>query len=151
MVTGELPAALTPGSGTNVLRGVLATSAASAWTVGDYYNGTVDKTLILHWNGKHWLRSSQSERRDRQQRSERDRGHVVQEHIRRGRCHQRRQLEGAHPALERIPLASRGRDGIPGTAGNELNALFALSPTSIWAVGSYNDGGFNRTLIEHCR
>jgi hypothetical protein len=36
------------------LSGVAATSASNAWAVGDYYNGSVDKTLVLHWNGTAW-------------------------------------------------------------------------------------------------
>jgi hypothetical protein len=42
----------------------------------------------------------------------------------------------------------RGRG--PGTAGNTLDATYTQSPTSTWAVGSFNNGHFNRTLIEHC-
>jgi hypothetical protein len=38
----------------------------------------------------------------------------------------------------------------PGTVGNDLSAIYAQSPASIWAVGTYNNGHFNRTLIEHC-
>jgi hypothetical protein len=37
-----------------------------------------------------------------------------------------------------------------GTSGNSLNAVFALSPADIWAVGDYSNGGHNRTLTEHC-
>jgi hypothetical protein len=39
----------------NVLYGVTATSAASAWAVGYYFTSTsTTKTLILHWNGRRW-------------------------------------------------------------------------------------------------
>jgi hypothetical protein len=38
------------------LSGITATSASNAWAVGDYTTGTlsIQKTLILHWNGKTW-------------------------------------------------------------------------------------------------
>ena len=36
------------------LDGVAATSPDNAWAVGEYYNGTVNQTLIEHWNGKTW-------------------------------------------------------------------------------------------------
>jgi hypothetical protein len=38
------------------LNGVTATSSSNAWTVGSFYNGSKDKTLILHWNGTAWRR-----------------------------------------------------------------------------------------------
>ena len=38
----------------NVLGGVAATSASNAWAVGEYFHGTTDQTLILHWNGTAW-------------------------------------------------------------------------------------------------
>jgi hypothetical protein len=38
----------------NELSGVAATSSTNAWAVGDYYNGTTNRTLIEHWNGKKW-------------------------------------------------------------------------------------------------
>ena len=41
-------------SNTNVLNDVTATSAANAWAVGYYSNGTAIQTLIEHWNGTAW-------------------------------------------------------------------------------------------------
>jgi len=38
----------------NNLTGVTATSAASAWAVGDLGTPLGDRTLILHWNGTAW-------------------------------------------------------------------------------------------------
>ncbi len=45
-----------PGSSTNVLSGVAATSAASAWAVGSYSNSASGPvlTLILRWDGSNW-------------------------------------------------------------------------------------------------
>ena len=40
----------------NVLDGVAATSASNAWAVGEYFHGTTDQTLVLHWNGTAWKR-----------------------------------------------------------------------------------------------
>jgi hypothetical protein len=39
----------------------------------------------------------------------------------------------------------------PGTSDSTLDAVYAVSPATVWAVGSYNNGGHNRTLIERCR
>ena len=44
-----------PGSvGLDFLSGVAATSTASAWAVGEYYNGSAYQTLVLRWNGTAW-------------------------------------------------------------------------------------------------
>jgi hypothetical protein len=43
-----------PSSDGNFLNGVSATSSTNAWAVGYYFNGTVKRTLILHWNGTSW-------------------------------------------------------------------------------------------------
>jgi hypothetical protein len=47
-----------PGGSSNLneLSGVAATSSSNAWAVGDYYNGTTFRTLIVHWNGTGWKR-----------------------------------------------------------------------------------------------
>jgi hypothetical protein len=37
-----------------------------------------------------------------------------------------------------------------GTSGNDLNAVFALSPASVWAAGEYNNSGPDQTLIDYC-
>jgi hypothetical protein len=39
----------------------------------------------------------------------------------------------------------------PGTSDSTLDAVYAVSPATAWAVGSYNNGGHNKTLIEQCR
>jgi len=47
------------GSGrNNYLTGVSATSASNVWAVGEYANGTTDRTLILHYNGTSWKQVS---------------------------------------------------------------------------------------------
>jgi hypothetical protein len=40
----------------NVLDGVAAPSANSAWAVGNYETATGQNTLVLHWNGSKWAR-----------------------------------------------------------------------------------------------
>ncbi len=50
----QVPSPNPGGSHTNLLNGVTATSAANAWAVGYYFNGTANRTLIEHWNGTAW-------------------------------------------------------------------------------------------------
>jgi hypothetical protein len=38
----------------NYLNDVTCTSASDCWAVGSYYNGSVGRTLIEHWNGTTW-------------------------------------------------------------------------------------------------
>jgi hypothetical protein len=42
----------------NILAGVTATSTRNAWAVGQTNTGTVDHSLILHWNGRRWAVAS---------------------------------------------------------------------------------------------
>ena len=132
---------------------MLASSATSAWAVASNYdNGTADRTLILHWNGRHWQRSS----------SVPTPGPAATTSTRSGPRRPRTYTRiGNHSngTVDKVLIlhwdgrsARRVVPGQnPGTVINDLNAVFALSATSIWAVGSYNNGGFNQTLVEHCR
>jgi hypothetical protein len=44
-----------PGTGTDSrLFGVHALTASNAWAVGEYYEGSIFKTLIVHWDGSAW-------------------------------------------------------------------------------------------------
>ncbi len=139
------------GSGTNALRGVVASSPTSSWAVGDYYNGTADKTLILHWNGRQWARWPSPNAGNGT--SSNDLGAIGGTSAANiysvgqtftGTSSQALLLHWNGTHWRTVPAKN------PGTVGNGLDALYALSPASIWAVGSYNNGGFNRTLIERC-
>ncbi len=60
VVTGIVPAAASAATcqswtgAIDSLSAVRAVSASDVWAVGASSNGTVDKTLILHWNGHKW-------------------------------------------------------------------------------------------------
>jgi hypothetical protein len=52
-VAGQaLPAAAAPSNG--VLRSAAARSSNDVWAAGYYYDGTVDRTLVKHWDGSGW-------------------------------------------------------------------------------------------------
>jgi hypothetical protein len=92
-----------PGSGYNMLRGVTAISASNIWAVGYYVNiGTSNfQTIIEHWNGRKWT-------------------------------------------LIRSPN--------PGSGGNYLFGISAISERNIWTIGYYNPtstSSNSQTLIEH--
>ncbi len=50
----SVPRTPAPGRGANALTGVAAIAADDAWAVGSYMDGTVQHTLIEHWNGTRW-------------------------------------------------------------------------------------------------
>jgi hypothetical protein len=137
------------GTSTNELAGVLPTSAASAWAAGWYFNGKVDRTLMLHWNGKHWRKtfspnagSGSNDLAAIGATSARNIYAVGVDLTGTGSKVLILHWNGSHWRV----MAGRN----PGT-NNRLEAVFAQSPGSIWAVGSYSKSGTNRTLIEHCR
>jgi hypothetical protein len=139
------------GSGSNTLWGVLATSASSAWTVGDYQNGSTDKTLILHWNGRHWLKSSSPDVGNGSNDLRAIGGTSAANIYAAGEV-----TNSSGTSTKVLILHWNGkRWGAesapnPGT-GDALAAVFAESAHSIWAVGNFSSGGYDRTLIEHCR
>ena len=47
-----------PSSNVNLLGGVAAVSATDAWAVGQFFAGTGDSTLVLHWNGQKWTQTA---------------------------------------------------------------------------------------------
>jgi hypothetical protein len=132
-----------------VLRGVRADSTTDAWAVGDYNNGTVDKTLILHWGGSHWRVWPSPNVRNRSNDLNAIGG-----------------TSSANAYAVGITFGGTGSTALilhwggshwrvmpspdVGTSGNDLNAVFALSPASVWAAGEYNNSGPDQTLIDYC-
>jgi hypothetical protein len=87
------------GSNGSGLIGVAVLSSCNAWAVGVYNNGSMEKTLIVHWNGSTW---------------------------------------------KQVPSPNPG-----GPDGSILTGVAATSATNVWAVGQYNNGSMDQTLIEH--
>jgi hypothetical protein len=134
-------------TGNNALDGVAATSASSAWAVGDYDtgSGTAVHTLAEHWNGAAWTQvpspspSAGSELISVAATSASNAWAV-----------------GSYPSnaggnltlIERwngtkwtqVPSPSPG-----GTRGSVLSGVAAVSATDAWAVGQY----FNRTMFQY--
>lgn len=50
----QVPSPNPGGSHGSVLTAVTAVSASSIWAVGEYWTATLEKTLVLHWNGRSW-------------------------------------------------------------------------------------------------
>jgi hypothetical protein len=136
-----------PGTSDDDLRGVLVSSAVSAWAVGDYSTGAVDKTLILHWNGHRWQKvfSPNLGSNDLNAIGATSAANIYAVGTDFGTSSRALVLHwnGSHWRTVQAHGLS-----MPGDA---LSAVFALSPASIWAVGVADQGSQERTLIEHCR
>jgi hypothetical protein len=138
-------------SGKNFLFGVAATSATNAWAVGYYDKGTVDRTLIEHWNGTAWtVQNSPSPGGVNGNRlysvsatsatnawavGYYDKGTVDRTLI--------EHWNGTAWTVQPSPnTGSASQD-------NDLHAVAATSATNAFAVGYYDKGTVDRTLIEH--
>jgi hypothetical protein len=136
----------------SALSGVAATSSTDAWAVGYYYDGTVDRTLIEHWNGKAW-----QVQQSRNSRGSGDAGlsgvaatsptnawAVGSYHYGTVRHGGDRTLiehwNGNAWKVQRSPNPSNV---------SRLSGVAATSPTNAWAVGYYHDGTVDLTLVEH--
>ncbi len=143
------------GANGNRLYSVSAISATNAWAVGYYDKGTVDRTLIEHWNGTAWTVQNSPDPGGSAQDNDLhavaatsatnafavgyyskgilDPGRTVIEH-----------WNGTAWTVQRSP-----NPGSPSQL-NDLHAVAATSVGDAWAVGSYDKGTAGGTLvIEH--
>jgi hypothetical protein len=135
------------GSQNNTLRGIRVTSATAAFAVGNWNNGTADQTLILAWNGSRW-RVMPSPNVGKMGNdlyaiggtSAANAYAVGNTEHGTGTTSLILHWDGSH--WRTVPGANPGAD-------NNLDAVYPLSATSIWAVGSFG-GSPAGTLIEHC-
>ncbi len=139
-----------PGAG-NGLFGAASISANDVWAVGDSSTSGVEQTLTLHWNGHTWravksanVPSEQNELLAVAAVSPTDVWAVGDSHTTSG-------------AFQTLTLHWNGHTWSvvsspnPGAQFNQLFGVAAVSPTDVWAVGSFAPQGFSpsQTLIEH--
>jgi hypothetical protein len=132
----------------NILFGVSARSANNAWAVGKYFDGSDTLTLAMHWNGTKWKRVVSPNPSDTNnafsgvvtlsRRNAWAVGGAVDSAIATQTLVEH--WNGKHWRVVTSPD--------PGTTSgfNTLNALAALSPSRIWAVGSYDGGTQGKCL-----
>jgi hypothetical protein len=134
----------------DALFGVAGASPSDVWTVGYYKAGSVDRTLIEHWNGRSWTAvaspspggSSDSDlesvaavsRSGAWAVGEYDNGSTELSLIEHWNGRSWRQVPNPNPG---------------GMHGSYLNAVAAVSSSSAWAVGAFDNGTAWQTLIEH--
>ncbi len=141
-----------PGGSThdNLLLSVAATSASSAWAVGDYYNGITYQSLIMRWDGTAWKRvaspnpgSQANVLRGVVAISPSD-AWVVGSYY--STAHQTLTAHWNGTAWTQVPSPDLGGS----TRENVLFGVDATSAANIWAVGEYHNGTAYQNLALHC-
>ena len=136
-----------PGGSTNLnsLSSVTATSAGNAWTVGSYYNGQADQTLIEQWNGSSWTQvpspdpagSSSSFLRGVTATSASNAWAVGNYSI--GSEDQTLIEQWNGTSWTQVPSPD------PGLLTDVLSAVSATATTDMWAVGDFSNGAGTAT------
>lgn len=135
------------GSPDNFLNGVVATSPANAWAVGSGNGGA----LILRWDGTAWTREQGP-----------DLGPGVYPFLTAVTATSETDAwavgstagfteENAQAVVYHWDGVSWTSQAVPqvGSGTNMLRAVSALSPSDVWAVGSYEEGTETRALVLH--
>ena len=139
------------GADGNQLFSVASVSAAGAWAVGDYFSGTTEKTLIEHWNGRSWQHVASPNPGGAD-------GSALVGVAALSPSSAWAVGEFGHGTAERTliehwnghiwkQVASPDPAGLAGF--NTLTAVAPVSRTDAWAVGYFEKGTANRTLVEH--
>jgi len=137
----------------NTLSGVSAVSPCDAWAVGFYSTGTVDQTLIEHWNGTAWTLAATP-----------NPGGSLEENFLSGVTalppHSALAVGGYFNGTRFVTLGlhwtgagwKRVATANPPPADNFFNGVTATSATNVWAVGARTNRtrSVNRTLAVHC-
>lgn len=136
----------------SMLFGVTATSASNAWAVGTYSDGTGMLTLIEHWNGRTWKRVKSPSPAG-------DFGNALN-------AVSAVSVTNAWAVGYGVNSFSRGDATLiehwngrawrtvkspnpGGLLGNNLYGVTATSARNAWAVGTWDNGTANHTLIIH--
>jgi hypothetical protein len=131
----------------NALSAVAATSATNAWAVGHRSTGSVDRTLILHWNGHLWkvvpspnVGTVSNDLAGVAAVSATDAWAVgtIDGTTRRGLI---LHWNGQAWKVQSSPS--------PGTRETILTDVAATSATNAWAVGNVDTTGLDRSFVEH--
>jgi erythromycin esterase-like protein len=119
--------------------------------VGDYNNGTAERTLIEHWNGTAWkqvtspnARGSDYDVLDAVAATSSTNAWAVGDYYN-GTANQTLIEHWNGRAWKQVTSPNPGGS----SHSNFLDAVAATSSTNAWAVGDYNNGTAERTLIEH--
>src|SRR5579864_1208655 len=140
-----------PGAFSNTLSAIAVVSSNDVWAVGNSSSGGTTLTLIEHWNGTQWsVVSSPSPNNDAVLNG------VVAISASNVWAVGFSFGSGFSGAVQQTVIEQWNGSGwnviaspSPGSSGNSLNGVAAVSASNIWAVGfQQNSGGVQQTLIE---
>jgi hypothetical protein len=140
-----------PGSVSNNLFGVAATSSTNAWAVGGHADRTTGRTLIEHWNGTAWTQVPSPSPGGA-------RGFSVLNGVAATSATNAWAVGSYFRRHTNLGTLIEHWDGTAWTqvpspnapgGSNELNAVAVISATNVWAVGDSGSYPGNQTLIEH--
>ena len=132
------------------LTGVSGSSASDAWAVGFYYNGSFDKSMILHWNGSSWKQvtspspGSQGTFLEGVRTTSASNAWAVGSSYN-GTADKTVIVHWDGSAWKQVRSPNPGGT----TQNSDLMSVAATTATDAWAVGSYGTGTGMRTLVLH--
>ena len=132
------------------LTGVAGSSAQDAWAVGFYYNGSFDKSMILHWNGTSWKQvtspspGSQGTFLEGVRTTSASNAWAVGSSYN-GTADKTVIVHWDGSAWKQVRSPNPGGT----TQNSDLMSVAATTATDAWAVGSYGTGTGMRTLVLH--
>ena len=134
----------------NTLLGVTCVSASDCWAVASYYNGSVQQTLIQHWDGNEWTIVTSPNTSTAQSNLLYDVTCVSASdcwaigYYLAGSAWQAliQHWDGNEWSIVTSPSTGA-------TQNNFLNAITCNSASDCWAVGFYDNGIVYQTLILH--
>jgi hypothetical protein len=141
------------GSLDNELHGVTFRSSCDGWAVGMYRSGGFARTLIEHWNGTRWVvvpspspgsDNSYAPSLSGVSATSSSDAWAVGAQLTGGQY----QTLIEHWDGHSWTVQASKNPGGPNRQ-NSLTGVAALSPTNVWAVGTYQVAGGTRTLTEH--
>jgi hypothetical protein len=135
----------------NALYGVVATSSSNAWAVGDYHNGTGSQTLILHWNGTKWKRQTSPNPGGSSNLNDlfgvaatsKSNAWAVGDYTS-GTGEKTLILHWNGTAWKKVPSPN-----VSSATANLLYGVGVTSSSNAWAVGAYDNGTADQTLVLH--
>src|SRR5215469_3172701 len=134
----------------DILYGVAAASRSSAWAVGTYQSGTVQRTLIERWNGRSWTTEASPSPGGTHSSFLNGVADVSSSSAwavggYSNGAEQKTLIEHWNGrSWKQVPSPSPG-----GAHDSYLFGVTALSASNAWAVGGYVNGTAEQTLIEH--
>jgi hypothetical protein len=140
------------GNNGNILRAVSTVSTSDVWAVGTFWSCSLFKTMALHWNGSAWSVVSTPNPNGNNFNELYDVVAVAADDVWAVGYYYPGQGEAARTLTEHWNGATWSVVGSPnlGTT-SRINAITAVSPTELWAVGSTYNINTDRTtpLVLH--